>query len=231
MKQATVLIVDDEIEIVELIRDFLEAEEFQVITAHDGKEAVKMLQELQIDCLLLDVMMPKQSGFDTCREIRQNSDVPILFLSARQEDTDKIRGLSLGGDDYIVKSATPGEIVARIKAVLRRTRKETRLRKPAPLRFGDLLVDLSSHEVSVRQQQIPLTAKEFELLRFLVENPRQVFTLQQLYDQVWREEYGDLHTVRVHIARIREKIEENPAKPRWIQTVWGIGYKFAGGHT
>ena len=225
--QATVLVVDDEPAIVELLRDFLEAERFQVETARDGHEALAALARGPADCVLLDVMMPDLSGFDLCRRIRATSDVPLLFLSARDGDSDKIRGLGLGGDDYIVKSATPGEVVARVKAVLRRSR---RTAVPSPLTlldFGRLVLDVRAHEVRVDGAPVPFTAREFELLAFLAEHPRQVFTREQLFARLWGE-IGDRHTVTVHIGRIREKIEANPEEPRYIVTVWGVGYRFEG---
>ena len=221
----TILLVDDEVEIVELLRDFLEAEGYQIRTACTGQEALSCLRDSKVDCLLLDIMMPDVSGFDLCRQIRETNDVPIMYLSARQDDIDKIRGLGLGADDYIVKSVTPAEIVARIKAVLRRYRRDLSRFIPAPLNFGELTLDMHAHEVYAYNQLVYLTAKEFELLLILVEHPRQVFNREQLYEKVWGD-YGDLHTITVHIGRLREKIEKDPAKPRWIHTVWGVGYKF-----
>jgi DNA-binding response OmpR family regulator len=152
--------------------------------------------------------------------------LPILFLSARDEDHDKIRGLGLGGDDYIVKSATPGEVVARIKAVLRRYRSGGAA-PPALLQFGRLVLDIRAHEVRVDRQPVAFTAREFELLRLFAEHPRQVFTREQLFQRFWGE-VGDRHTVTVHIGRIREKIEEDPNQPRYLVTVWGVGYRFEG---
>jgi DNA-binding response OmpR family regulator len=206
----------------------LEAEGFQVETAQEGQMALRLLEQKPVDCLLLDVMMPGQSGFELCRKIRETRDLPILFLSARDGDVDKIRGLGLGGDDYVVKSATPGEVVARIKAVLRRFRPST----PTPLatarlEFGRLALDVRAHEVLVEGQPVPFTAREFALLRLLAENPRQVFTREQLFERFWGE-IGDRHTVAVHIGRIREKVERDPAHPEYIITVWGFGYRFEG---
>jgi DNA-binding response OmpR family regulator len=173
-------------------------------------------------------MMPGQSGFDVVRKVRDSYDLPILFLSARQEDSDKIRGLGLGADDYIVKSVTPGEIVARVKAVMRRYQ-----RGEAPpsalLDFGRLVIDLRAHEVRVDNELVQLTPREFELLQLLAENPRQVFTREQLYERLWGD-YGDRHTLTVHIGRLREKIEVDPANPRYLVTVWGVGYRFEGEH-
>ncbi|MBA2521159.1 MAG: response regulator transcription factor [Chloroflexia bacterium] len=224
--QTTVLVVDDEDAIVELMRDFLEAEGFTVLTAGDGAMALALAAARPVDCVLLDVMMPGLSGFDVVRRLRGQGDVPVLFLSARHEDSDKIRGLGLGADDYIVKSATPGEVVARIKAVLRRSRRDEP-QTPAVLDFGRLVIDLRAHEARVAGEPIALTAREFDLLQVLAERPRQVFTREQLFARLWGE-FGDRHTVTVHVGRLREKIEHDPSRPEHIVTVWGVGYRFEG---
>jgi DNA-binding response OmpR family regulator len=223
----TVLVVDDEPAIVELLRDFLEAEGFGVEIARDGRKALATFDRTPVACVLLDVMMPDLSGFDVCRRIRERSDVPLLFLSAREGDMDKIRGLGLGGDDYIVKSATPGEVVARVKAVLRRSRGGITTNSAAVLDFGRLALDLRAHEVRVDGAPVAFTAREFELLAFLAAHPRQVLTREQLFKHFWGE-IGDRHTVTVHIGRIREKIEAESDAPRYITTVWGVGYRFEG---
>src|SRR5262245_61861062 len=171
--RSTVLVVDDEPAIVELLRDFLEADGFAVATAQDATEALIVLERGPVACLLLDVMMPGQSGFDLCRRVRETSDVPILFLSARDTDVDKIRGLGLGGDDYIVKSATPGEVIARVKAVLRRAGRSAAA-EAAVLDFGQLVIDVRAREVRMENRPVPVTAREFELLAFLAKHPRQV---------------------------------------------------------
>jgi DNA-binding response OmpR family regulator len=222
----TILVVDDEPAIAELMRDFLEADGFQVELAGDARAAQLLLAARSVDCLLLDVMLPGQSGFDLCRWVRQQWDVPILFLSAYDEDVNKIRGLGLGGDDYIVKSATPAEVVARVKAVLRRYRSGGAA-PPTQLNFGRLVIDILAHEVSVDGQAVALTAREFEVLAFLAAHQRQVFTAEQLLDRFWGN-VGDRHTVTVHVGRIREKIEADPRQPRYLVTIWGVGYRFEG---
>ena len=224
---ATILVVDDEADIADLMRDFLEAAGYAVLTASDGPAALAALDRAPVDCVLLDVMMPGPSGFETLRRIRDRSDVPVLFLSARQEDSDKIRGLGLGADDYVVKSASPAEVVARIKAVLRRAGRGAQP-PPALLDFGRLVLDLRAREVRVEGRPVPLTAREFDLLHLLAESPRQVFTREQLFERFWGE-FGDRHSLTVHIGRIREKIEADPAHPRYIVTVWGVGYRFEEG--
>jgi DNA-binding response OmpR family regulator len=219
-----VLVVEDEPEIAALMRDFLEADDFRVLLAVDAEEAVEALRKAP-DCVLLDVMLPGASGFDLCRDIRSASDIPVLFLSARGGDDDKLRGLGLGADDYIVKSVTPAEVVARVKAVLRRS---SAGRGPGGLRFGSLEVDLAAYEVRVAGRLVRLTAREFELLRVFVQHPRQVFSREHLFELVWGS-YGDRSAVSVYISRVREKIEDDPADPRYIVTVWGAGYRFDGG--
>lgn len=222
---ATVLIVDDDVAIAHLLRDFLKAEGFQVMVATDADKALNIVRQTPVDCLVLDVMMPGRSGFDLCRQLRETSDLPILFLSAYDSDKEKLRGLGLGGDDYIVKSASPSEVVARVKAVLRRCQKA----RPSSsmLNFGRLVIDPVAHEVLVDGQPAPFTTREFALLCFLAEHPRQVFTREQLFERFWGE-IGDRQTVTVHIRRIREKIEVDPADPHYILTVRGVGYRFEG---
>jgi DNA-binding response OmpR family regulator len=221
-----VLVVDDDQAIVALLRDLLEAEGFTVQGALYAGDAAAILDQTAIDCVLLDVMMPGPSGFDLCRQIRSRSEVPILFLSAQGEDIAKIRGLGLGGDDYIVKTATPSEVVARVKAVLRRAGRGTPA--PAPmLDFGWLTLDVRAREVRVEGVIVPFTPKEFDLLRLFAERPRQVFTYEQLLAQLW-EDVGDRHTVTAHVERVRKKIEADPGKPRLLVNVWGVGYRFEG---
>jgi DNA-binding response OmpR family regulator len=229
MRQGTVLVVDDEEGIVELMRDFLEADGFSVLTARDGSEALGALSAERVDCVLLDVMMPGLSGFDVVRRIRETADVPVLFLSAQGSDVDKIRGLRLGADDYVVKSATPDEVVARVHAVLRRSRavKTTQEEPEGILRFGRLEIDIPAHELRIDGTPVAMPAREFALLRLFAEHPRQVFSRDRLFELGW-DSYGDKSTVTTHIRRLREKIEEDPAHPRYIVTVWGVGYRFEG---
>jgi len=224
----TVLVVDDDPAIVELLRDFLEASGFRALVATNGQEALDIVARRPVDCLIMDVMMPGLSGFDLCRQIRTQHDAPILFLSARADETDKIRGLMLGGDDYIVKAtATPNEIVARVKAVLRRY---TAGHTPQPTRydFGHFTLDPVAHEVCVEGAPVALAAREYAILLLLVEHPRQVFTQDDLFERFW-EGIGDRHAVAVYMNRIRQKIEADPAAPRYIVTVRGVGYRFEGG--
>ncbi|KQL54381.1 transcriptional regulator [Heyndrickxia shackletonii] len=222
----TVLVVDDDKSIVELMKDFLENDGFHVKTAYDTNQALEMFHTSKIHCILLDIMMPGQNGFEFCRKIREKSNVPILFLSARSDDVDKIRGLALGGDDYIVKTASPGEIVARVKAVLRRSNSQQESNRRI-LDYGRLTLDLSTREVFINGENISLTPKEYELLRLFAEHPKYVFSYEQLLEKFW-EGVGDKHTVRVHLSRLREKIESDPNLPQYLINVWGIGYRFTG---
>jgi DNA-binding response OmpR family regulator len=199
---ATVLLVEDEPDIVGLLGDFLGAEGFGVVSAADPRAAVAALDAHEIACVLLDVMLPGGSGFDVCRRIRERSDVPLLFLSARGEDEDKLRGLALGADDYIVKSATPAEVVARVKAVLRRARR----------REGVLEVDLAAHEVRLRGEPVKLTAREFDVLALFARHPRQVLARDQIFERVWGA-WGDRSTVAVYVRRLRDKLEADPRRP------------------
>ena len=201
-----VLVVEDEPEIAALMRDFLEADGFRVLHAPDAHQAAAAL-EAAPDCVLLDVMLPGRSGFDLCRSIRAVPAVPVLFLSARGGDADKIRGLGLGADDYIVKSASAAEVIARVKAVLRRS--GARSGRQGQLRFGRLEVDLAAHEARVAGRPVQMTAREFELLRVLVQHPRQVFSREQLFELVWGSQYNR-SAVSVYISRLREKIEDDP---------------------
>ena len=226
-QKRTILLVDDERDVIELLRDFLEFAGFQVLIALNVGEAQSLLTQNKVDCILLDIMMPGESGFDFCRRLRKSTDIPVLFLSARDTDTDKIRGLGLGADDYITKSASHWEVVARIQAVMRRYQREGGPANEALLDFGRLVLDVKAHEVQIDGQSVPFTGREFALLQMLAEHPRQLFTHEQLFESVWGE-IGDRHAVAVHIARIREKIELNPAQPAYIVTVWGVGYRFEG---
>jgi DNA-binding response OmpR family regulator len=226
----SILLVEDDDEIAGLLRDFLEAEGFEVRRVASGRGATEELSRARPDCVLLDVMLPDESGFEICRRVRRESDVPVLFLTARDGDADKIRGLGLGGDDYVVKSATPGEVVARIKAVLRRAAPSGGIVDRPRLQFGNLDVDLAAHEVARDGKPIEMTAREFEVLRVFVEHPRQVLSRDHLFELIWGS-FGDRSSVPVYIRRVREKIELDPANPRYIVTVWGVGYRFDGGLT
>ena len=214
---STVLLVEDEPEIVGLLTDFLAVEGFDVVAAADAGHAIATLDGHVVDCVVLDVMLPGASGFDLCRRVRERSDVPLLFLSARGEDEDKLRGLALGADDYIVKSATPAEVVARVKAVLRRSDRNGAAGRRT---FGRLEIDLAAHEVHLGGRAIALTAREFELLAVFAAHPRQVLSRDQIFERVWGS-WGDRSAVAVYVRRLREKLGGE-----LLTTVWGVGYRF-----
>ncbi|HVC34109.1 MAG TPA: response regulator transcription factor [Chloroflexota bacterium] len=221
----TVLVVDDEAIVTEVIERYLRREGYPVYLAADGQRGLDLARSLAPDLIVLDLMLPKVGGLEVCQTPRAESSVPIILLTAKGEETDKILGLGLGADDYVVKPFSPGELVARIKAVLRRM-KATPTADAGSLRFGSLRILPRRRVVEIAGSAVALTAKEFDLLHFLARYPGQVFTREQLLDQVWDYEYvGDASTVTVHIRRLREKVEADPVRPRWIKTVWGVGYK------
>jgi DNA-binding response OmpR family regulator len=231
MARTRVMVVDDDPEIAELIRDYLEAEQFEVIICGDGKDAIRRFREYRPQLVVLDIMLPGLDGMEVCRTIRAESNIPIIMLSAKQSEVDKILGLGLGADDYVVKPFSPAEVAARVKAQLRRYH---HLSAPDgrgdTLTFRDLEIDPKAYTVRRGGRIIPLTTKEFEVLRFLALHPNQVLSRQQIYDNVWGiHEYGDLNTVTIHVKKIREKIGDDGSDPRFITTVWGVGYRFEGG--
>lgn len=225
----TVLIVDDEKNICELIRIYVEKEGFKTVQANDGDVAVEMFRLIKPDIILLDVMMPKKDGWQVCREIREESNVPIIMLTAKGETVDKVLGLGFGADDYIVKPFEPKELVARIKAVLRRfdVSESIKEEKEAELTYEGLTINQTTYEVYLDGELVEMPPKEFELLYYLAKNPNKVFTRNQLLDEVWGYEFfGDSRTVDVHIKRIREKIEKGE-RPWKLKTIWSVGYKFS----
>jgi DNA-binding response OmpR family regulator len=227
--EMTVLVVDDEPNIVEVVSAYLQKEHFSVVTASDGETALQKVAEHNPDLIVLDVMLPRVDGLEVCRKVRSNSNVPIIMLTARGEETDKLIGLGIGADDYMTKPFSPRELVARIKAVLRRAATSAPQEPGAEsvLRFSGLKINPKTRSVETDKGTVELTAKEFDLLLFLASHPFEVFTRTQLLDQVWDYSYyGDTSTVTVHIRRLREKIEPDPMRPRYIKTVWGVGYKF-----
>ena len=225
-----VLVVDDEKLIVKGIRFSLEQDDMEVDCAYDGEEALAMAQKNQYDIILLDLMLPKLDGISVCQQIRGFSDVPIIMLTAKGEDMDKILGLEYGADDYITKPFNILEVKARIKAIIRRTASKAVPEKKERVRHaGDLELDADSRRVLIAGKEINLTAKEFDLLELLVFNPNKVYSRENLLNLVWGYETpdpGDVRTVDVHIRRLREKIEENPSDPKYVHTKWGVGYYF-----
>jgi DNA-binding response OmpR family regulator len=224
-----ILIVEDDADIAMLEKDYLEIDGFETEIIADGEQAVLALEKGGYDLVLLDLMLPSQSGYDICRQIRDKIDIPILMVTARTESADKIRGLGLGADDYIAKPFDPAELVARVKSHLKRYQRLTASSKndiDDKIIIADLQILPKSWKVYKGQSEIKLPNREFELLLFLAENPNTVFSKEQLFEKIWGFDYvGDSATVTVHINRIREKIEEDPSKPKRIETIWGAGYR------
>jgi two-component system, OmpR family, response regulator VicR len=224
-----ILVVDDEKEIAELVRDYLAKDGFKVALAFDGEAALEAAREFCPDLIVLDIMLPKLDGMEVVRRVRASTDVPVLMLSARTSDIDKILGLGLGADDYVTKPFSPGELVARVKAHLRRYSGLGGGSKSS-ISYEGLEIDPASRTVALDGFPVALSAKEFDLLLALAGKPGQVLTREQLFAAVWGSQVaGDLNTVTVHIQRIREKLGENPDDPWFIRTVWGVGYCFAAG--
>lgn len=224
-----ILIIEDETEIAELERDYLEIDGFYVEIETDGKEGLKKGLEKEFDLVILDLMLPGLSGFDICKQLREEKDIPIIMVSAKKEDIDKIRGLGLGADDYMTKPFSPSELVARVKAHLKRYeqlvgsgRKENEI-----VETGGIKIDKTARRVFVNGEEKSFTTKEFNLLTFLAERPNRVFTKEELFREIWEmESVGDIATVTVHIKKIREKIEKDTSNPQYIETIWGVGYRF-----
>jgi len=228
MTEPTILVVDDEPSIGEVVSIYLRRAGYHVVVAHDGQEALDVLDSQLPDLVVLDLMLPKVDGLEITRRLRAEGDIPIIMLTARREEADRIAGLEMGADDYVVKPFSPQELVSRVKAVLRRTRGPAPTSTERPLVFDDLCIDPKTRLVRVDGTEVTLTAKEFDLLVHFAKRPGQVFTRNQLLDSVWGYGHdGYEHTVNSHINRLRAKIEKDPSNPQYILTVWGVGYKFA----
>jgi len=222
-----VLVVDDEKLIVKGLRFSLEQDGMEVDCAYDGEEALEYAKNHEYDMVLLDVMLPKLDGFEVCQQIREFSNMPIVMLTAKGDDMDKILGLEYGADDYITKPFNILEIKARIKAIMRRTGRNEKGAQAKVIEVSDLKMDLEGHRLFIAGKEINLTAKEFDLLELMVLNPGKVYSRENLLNTVWGYEYpGDVRTVDVHIRRLREKVEINPSEPKYVHTKWGVGYYF-----
>ena len=228
MDKVNILVCDDDKEIVDAIEIYLQQEGYHVIKAYDGEQAIEQLEKNDVQLLIMDVMMPRLDGIRATLKIRENSSIPIIILSAKTEDADKILGLNIGADDYITKPFNILEVKARIKAIMRRARSEHEEKEKAKtIEAGDLKLDCESRRVFIAGKEINLTAKEFDVLELLVFNPNKVYSRENLLNIVWGYEYpGDVRTVDVHIRRLREKIEANPSEPKYVHTKWGVGYYF-----
>lgn len=228
MGKETILVVDDEKEIRDLVKIYLQNEDYNVLQSSNGLEALSLIETEEINLIILDVMMPKLDGIATCIKIREKINVPIIMLSAKSEDIDKILGLTTGADDYVSKPFNPLELIARVKSLLRRS---NGFNNPATVNKDDIIIDdliinKNTHEVKKGEKDIKLTPREFDILQLLCINKGIVFSMEKIYQKIWNEDALDCNnTVMVHIRKIREKLEDDPRKPRYIKTIWGVGYK------
>jgi two-component system, OmpR family, response regulator VanR len=237
LEKERVLIVDDEKEIRDLIDIYLKGEGYETLKAEDGEEALKILEDSEVDLIILDIMMPKLNGIEACLRIREERDMPIIMLSAKSEDIDKILGLNTGADDYLTKPFNPLELVARVKSQLRRYKRFTKVNKENEnkaldnyndniLEIDEITINLETHEIFKNELEIKLTPTEFDILVLLGENRGKVFSIENIYNSVWKQDFMQSdNTVMVHIRKLREKIEDNPRSPKFVKTVWGVGYK------
>ena len=226
---ARILIIEDETAIAELEKDYLELSDFEVVLESDGSGGAARALDEDFDLIILDLMLPGMNGFDICKLIRETKNTPIIMVSAKSEDIDKIRGLGLGADDYMTKPFSPGELVARVKAHIERYQRLTASGIPTNdvIEIRGLKIDKTARRVYVNGEERAFTTKEFDLLTFLAENPNHVFTKEEIFREIWEmESVGDIATVTVHIKKIREKIEDSSSKPQYIETIWGVGYRF-----
>ena len=224
-----ILIVEDEVAIAELEKDYLELSGFDVVMQHTGDAGLKAALNEDFNLIILDLMLPNVDGFEICKKVREKKNTPIIMVSAKKEDIDKIRGLGLGADDYMTKPFSPSELVARVKAHLARYERlvGSGVKANEIIEIRGIKIDKTARRVYVNGEEKAFTTKEFDLLTFLAENPNHVFTKEELFNKIWYMEYiGDIATVTVHIKKIREKIEFNTSKPQYIETIWGVGYRF-----
>lgn len=228
MSGVKIILAEDDRGIRDLTTLYLTQKGYDVFSAEDGRKAIKLIEEIRPDLMLLDIMLPGMNGYEICEKVREITDAPVIFLSAKRHSADKVKGFESGGDDYMTKPYNMAELEARIKAHLRRnTRVAERKIKSSVLKYGELSVDTSSYEVYISGEKLILYAKELQLLLLLINHPNQVFSAEQIYDQIWgSDKFGDLKTVMVHISMLRKKIEKDPSRPEFIKTVRGFGYKF-----
>ncbi|MGE8006804.1 response regulator transcription factor [Lysinibacillus sp. NPDC093216] len=233
MSKETILIVDDEKEIRNLIAIYLKNEGYEVLEASDGEEGLSLLKKHKVHLIVLDIMMPNVDGIEMCMKVREIAEMPIIMLSAKSQDMDKIVGITLGADDYVTKPFNPLELIARIKSQLRRYIKMNRsdMIDENEIEIGDMRISTDTHEVIVNNEKVKLTSREFSILELLARNQGIVMSAEQIYEKVWKEEaLQSENTVMVHIRKIRERIETNPRNPQYIKTVWGVGYKIEKDH-
>ena len=224
-----ILIVEDDLQIQTLIRDYVNASGYLAITASDGEEALMKFEAESPNLVLLDIILPKIDGFELCRKIRSESNIPIIMISSKKEDTDKILALGLGADDYVEKPFSPRVLIAKIQSQFRRVNVLSGTPHADTIAVNNLILDVSARTVSVNGTLVPFSVKEFEILHYLMLNKNQALSREKIFDEIWGyNEFGDINTVTVHMRKIREKIEADPSNPVYIETVWGIGYKFKG---
>ncbi|MBR7795484.1 MULTISPECIES: response regulator transcription factor [Virgibacillus] len=231
MNDASIVVADDEKEIADLLAIHLEKEGYKVHKVYNGKEAMKVIDQQSIDLVILDIMMPEMDGYEVTRLIREKHNMPIIFLSAKTSEFDKVQGLVIGGDDYMIKPFSPMELMARVQAQLRRYKKlnETKLMSTANMEFGELTISKEEHVVYLLNEKVELTRKEFEILYLLAKHPRKVYSVDKIMQIVWGDTYYDgANTVMVHIRTLRKKLKEDKRKNKFIKTVWGVGYTFDG---
>jgi len=221
------LIIEDDLSIAELERDYLEADGFECTIIQNGADGLKEALTNDYNLIVLDLMLPDMDGFSICRKVRKESEIPILMVSARKEDIDKIRGLGLGADDYITKPFSPGELVARVKSHLNRyERLRGSEKNNQSISIRGLKIEYDFRRVTLNEKEISLTSKEFDILFMLFSSPNRVFTKEEIFEKIWGDTFGDISTITVHIRKIREKIEYDPSKPQYLETIWGVGYRF-----
>ncbi|MEG0772191.1 response regulator transcription factor [Clostridium sp.] len=228
MDKETILVVDDEKEIRDLVGIYLQNDNYKVLKAENGLDALEVLEKHEVDLIILDIMMPNMDGIKACMKIREDKNMPIIMLSAKSEDMDKIMGLTTGADDYVTKPFNPLELLARVKSQLRRYKKlnTSPERQIGVIEIDELFINTNTHEVRIGEKDVKLTPREFDILYLLAKNKNMIFSIEKIYSMVWKEDFFESdNTVMVHIRKIREKIEEDPRKPRFIKTVWGVGYK------
>lgn len=230
MDNKVILVVDDDKDIRNMIKIYLQNDNYSVVLAKDGREALKILEKTKVDLVVLDIMMPGMDGMETCMKIRENHRMPIIFLSAKGEDMDKIMGLSAGGDDYLTKPFNPMELTARVKANIRRVdvfdKIESDSDKENTIVIDDLTINIDTHQVFYKDEEIHLTKTEFDILKLLASNRGMVFSIEKIYNKVWKDEFFVTdNTVTVHIRKLREKLKDDYKNPKYIKTIWGVGYK------
>ena len=225
-----ILIVDDDTEIVKAIEIYLERKTYKIFKAYDGNEALQQIKKNNINLIILDIMMPNKDGIETLKEIRKEQNIPVILLSAKSEDIDKIHGLNIGADDYITKPFNPEELIARVNALIRRytnfENEENENKNKNIIKNGGLIIDNDLKKVTIDEKEIKLTPTEYNILKFLTENKGKVYSIEEIYQNVWKDDYfASDNVIAVHIRHIREKIEINPKEPRYLKVIWGVGYK------